>query len=196
MNDWKSFVGIIAGIVYVSGFIPYLYAIVAKGAKPVKGTWLTWFVVDAMVLSAMSDQDSANWQITFATIGAGVVFLLSLHYGTPGWSTLEKICMAVATAGMSAWLLADEVTISILISSTVLAVAAIPTIRSAWTAPEREDKIAWSLYFASCLLTILSLEWTWSVEEWAQPISFTVVETIMIAILFLRPRWLRKQEEP
>ena len=63
----------------------------------------------------------------------------------------------------------------------------IPTFVSAWKDPSREDKLAWTIYFASCIFTMFGIQ-NWTLEETAQPITFLVDETVMVYILYFHKK--------
>ena len=62
---------IVAGILFLLGFVPYIKAIRQGTAKPSKVTWFVWAVLNSIVLGGMYTKDSLNGQI----VGAGLTHL-------------------------------------------------------------------------------------------------------------------------
>lgn len=70
---------------------------------------------------------------------------------------------------------------------SVVVIGGIPTIVAAWKDPRREDRLAWTLFWFSCLCAVLAIP-RLTVEDALQPITFAAYETAMMGILLFRPR--------
>jgi len=177
----------IACVLFLGAFLPYIIATLRKKTKPMKATWIIWWVLDIITLAGEYAKHSINGQIIGAVAGAGIVVVLALKYGTPGWTRLEKLCLAGAFVGVAIWGLTNDPVWGILICSGVIFGGSIPTFISAWTDPKRENKLAWSIYFTSCFPAMLAVP-RWTLADAAQPINFLIIESIMMYILYIRPR--------
>ena len=92
----KETLSILAGLLFVAAFVPYIRAILRKETKPAKASWFIWASLDTITLAAMFFKDTVNGQILGAVLGAWVVAVLALKYGTPGWTKLDKFCLGSA----------------------------------------------------------------------------------------------------
>lgn len=185
--DIKNVLSIVGGLVMVAGFVPYIKAIFRGTAKPSKASWLIWAILDSITLAAMYTEGATNGQIIGSVACAWVVTALSLRYGIPGWSKLDKFCLASAAIGITLWQALSSPLLALGISLTVVFLGSIPTFVSAWKDPSREDKLAWALFWVSCVLSVMAVP-NWTMADVAQPMTFLVIESIMMYILFLRPR--------
>ena len=183
--DIQSILTTTAGVVFVLGFLPYIISIVWGDGKPSKATWITWLVLDSILLVGMYTEDSVNGQIIGATIGAFIIIVLALKYGTPGFTPLEKWCLAGGAIGITLWLTFDAAILGILMSNAVIFIGAVPTMKSAWKNPKNENKVAWTFFWVSCLFALAAIE-EWTLAEIAQPVNFTIIETIMMYLLYVR----------
>lgn len=183
----KETLNVLAAVLFIGGFIPYIYTVVRGRTKPSKASWVIWASLDALTAAGMYASDSLNGQIVGAACGAWTVALLSLWYGERGWTSLDKACLLGGGIGIVLWLTIGSPLPAIITAMVVLAVGGIPTLVSAWKDPRREDRLAWTLFWLSCLCAVLAIP-QWTLEDALQPINFAAFDTAMMGILFLRPR--------
>lgn len=181
----------VAGVVFCLGFYPYLDALTQRLIRPPKSTWLIWATVDWMLFAGMYAGGTMNGQILGACIGSTVVAILTLFYGAPGWSTLDKRCLLVAALGVGLWQVTDYEELSITVSTIVLLVGSLPLIRSAVEDPTHQSKGAWTLYFASCVLTVIAIP-EWDFGHVVPVLSFVIPDTAMMYLVVVRPLWHRR----
>lgn len=188
----RGILSAIAGLLCIVGFIPYIVAVVRTRtwplgtpgkAEPRKSTWIIWAGLDTITLAGMFAEHAVNGQILGSTIGAWIVAGLALKYGSPGWTKLDKFCLAGAVLGIALWQAFDDPILGIVTSLSTVFLGSIPTFASAWKDPSRENKLAWTIFFAACVFAIIAIP-QWTLADAAQPITFAVVETAMMYILF------------
>lgn len=185
--DLKHVLTLIAGVLFLLGFVPYIRAIVRGETKPAKASWVIWATLDTITLAGMFFKNAINGQIIGAVIGAWVVVILALIYGTRGWTKLDKYCLGGAVLGIALWVAFDNPVFGIVVSNIVVFLGAIPTFKSAWGDPSREDKMAWTIYWLSCVFAVLAIP-AWTLADATQPVIFFVIETVMMYILYVRAR--------
>lgn len=187
----RNTLSVIAGILFLIGFIPYIREILRGVAKPSKASWIIWTALDIVVIAGMWAKHSVNGQIIGAFAGSVVTMILALKYGKPGWTWLDKACLGGGALGIVLWLVFDDANVGIIVSMIVVMIGLIPTIISAWTNPANEDKLAWTIFFTSCLFAIPAIPaWTWA--DALQPLAYFAGETVMVSVLYARPRMLAK----
>lgn len=185
--NMKNVLTVVSGVLFILGFFPYIKAIIRKETKPAKASWIIWASLDTITLAGMYTKDAVNGQIIGAVLGAWVVVSFTLKYGTPGWTKLDKFCLSGATLGIVLWQTFDSPVLAILTSVSVIFLGSIPTFTSAWSDPSREDKLAWTIFWASCICAVAAIP-QWTIADAAAPIVFFSIETIMMYILYIRPR--------
>lgn len=180
----------LSGIVFVAAFGPYLRAILRGETKPMIVTWVLWLSLDLIFGFQMYSADTLNWQILGAIVGSSLVIALSVRHGDRAWDGKDVLRLIGSATALLVWLISGSATIGMVVTTTVLVVGAIPTFTSAWNNPELEDKLAWAMFFASCLLQLAALGPIrgWTLETALQPLSFTFIETVMVMILFVLKR--------
>ncbi|NQV90154.1 hypothetical protein HQ487_01980 [Candidatus Uhrbacteria bacterium] len=182
---------VLAGVFLVGGFIPYLHSVVYKGAQPMKSSWFIWALLDSTIFFGMLLEDSVNGQMIGAIIGSWTTFCFAWKYGESQWSKLDKASLTGAVTGIGIGIYFSDPKLTITSSLVVMFIGSIPTIESAWGAPEKELKISWWIWWVSCVFALIAVP-ARTLEDAGQPITFFIIETIMVFILFVRPRMLRK----
>jgi hypothetical protein len=128
-----------------------------------------------------------NGQILGAVVGVWIVIILALKRGTPGWTNLDKLCLVGAALGIVLWQTFNNPVLAIVTSQIVIFLGSIPTFVSAWQDPSRENKLAWTIYWISCILAVFAIP-KWTFQDAGQPINFLLIESIMMFILYVRPK--------
>lgn len=178
----------VSGLLLWASFIVYIRSMVKGTTKPAKASWVIWAILDTIILAGMWTKETLNGQIIGAVCGVWIVVIMMFRYryGTPGWSKLDIFCLIGAGLGIFLSWFFNEATVGIVMSSTVVILGSIPTFVSAWKDPTRENRTGWTMVFISCVLALLAIP-KWTIADAAQPISFMVVEVIMMYLLY-RPR--------
>ena len=139
----------------------------------------------------MIAKHSVNGQIIGAVLGGWSIVFLALKYGTPGFSRLDKFCLGGAILGIVLWKVSGNATFGLMTSLIVVVIGSIPTFVSAWNNPSKEDKVAWTIFELSCVVAMFAIP-TFTLADAAQPITFLLIETIMVSLVYLRPRMLAR----
>lgn len=180
-----------AGILFLGAFIPYILTIVHGETQPAKGSWLVWASLDSITIAGMFFKHTVNGQIVGAVVGAWAVVVLALIYGKSGWTRDDKWCLGGGLLGIALWLMLGEANFAIVASNSVIFLGAIPTFKSAWQDPSKEDKVAWTIWWFSCVAAVFAIP-AWTLADAIQPLTFFTIETMMVYILYIRPRALAR----
>lgn len=180
---------VLSGVVFVIAFGPYVWAILEGKTKPQKASWVIWATLDTITFAGMFAKHSVNGLIVGAIIGAWVVTGLAMKYGKPGWKWIDVACLLGAVSAVSIWQVFDSPTMGLATSLIATFIGSTPTFVNAWNHPEEEDKLAWTLWWVSCVLGVIAVPSWSSPADAAQPSVFLLIESTMMFILFVKP-WL------
>ncbi|MDP2631724.1 MAG: hypothetical protein Q8P30_03080 [Candidatus Uhrbacteria bacterium] len=183
---------VLAGVLCVVAYVPYILAIIRKRTKPMKSTWLIWATLDTVTFAGMWSEGTVNGQIIGTVFGACTIAILTFKFGEHGWTLLDKLCLMGAVLGIGLWQVFDNPTLGIVTALSVVFLGSIPTFVSAWEDPTKEDRTAWMLYWLSCVCALIAVP-AWTIQDAMQPITFFLIQSIMIFILIIRPRTLLKK---
>lgn len=178
---------ILSFIFVLASYAPYIRAIRKGTTKPAKASWVIWGVLDTITLSAMYAKDTVNYQIVGTIIGVWIVAYLAVRRGEPGWTDLDKLCLAGAAFAVVIWQVFDSPTLGLGASLFANFVGSIPTLGHTWDDPERENKTAWTLGWISCVFAIAAVP-SWSIDMAGQPLTFLIIQSGMMILLFVKPR--------
>ena len=185
----KETMNLMAALLFLGAFVPYAIAILNGSAKPMKATWLIWASLDTITLVSMFFKDAVNGQIVGATAGAWIITALAMKYGSPGWTRLDKLCLCGAVVGVALMIFSDPL-FGLIISLGVLFIGSIPTFESVWQNPKNENKLAWTMFWLSCVCAVIAIP-QWTIEDAAQPITFFAIESVTMYILYISPLFKR-----
>lgn len=185
--DMQSVFSFLAGALYVVGYVPYIRSIVFGQSKPAKASWIIWTALDMLTIAAMFAKGTISGQLVGSFIGSWCIALLAFRYGIPGWKKLDVICLLGGASGIFLWQYYRDSTYGIVIGQVTMLIGCIPTYVSAWKNPEHEDRLAWTIYFFSCIPALLAIS-QWNLASATQPIAFLISETGMMILLWIKPR--------
>lgn len=176
-----------AGIAVGLGYIPYIIETIRRKTKPNVATWAIWAALDTLILFGMIQTETVNGQLIVSVVGAWIVTVLAIVYGTTDWTWIETVCLVGCVIGALAWQALADPLVAITVGTSLIVIGAIPTFLHGWRKPEEEDRWAWLLYFFGCVFALLSVK-TWTIASGLQPIGFTVIETTMLLFVWGLPQ--------
>lgn len=188
MFEITDIAGKMAGIVTVAAFIAYGIVILKGKAIPNRATWFIWIVVaiiEAITYYAVGARDTMWIAIGFI-VGNSIIAILSLKYGEGGWTGLDRICLIGSGISIILWWILNSPFIALLTILFIGFLGALPTIRKSYYEPEKESKMAWTLFSAGSIINLLAVK-PWAFEIYVYPVYIFLINTI-IAILVLRPK--------
>ena len=177
-----------AFVLFLVAFLPYVWAIISGSADPSPISWGIWASVDTLALLAMRKKQAPIGQISGAVIGASIVTILALIYGTPTMGSIEWVSVIGAVVGIVLWQVSGNATLAIISSQIATFIGAFPTFAHGYNNPAKEDPVAWTIWLVSCVCALLAVR-KWNLEEALQPLNFTAIEAIMVTLVVIIPHW-------
>jgi hypothetical protein len=210
----KKIFDTLAFLLIIIAFYPYIKAVwkdrnIPAGTpgktEPSKTSWIIWAALDIITAYGMYVKGSINGQISAAVIGGCTVAVLAMKFGTSNWTKLDKGCLGGAVLGIVLWKVFGDATPGIVTCQIVLFVGSIPTFVSVWKDPGRENKVAWIIFWLSCVSALIAIPgltldvmlneptqfFLAHLNHTAQPVTFFIIETIVTSTLFIRPLFVR-----
>jgi len=200
-----NFFTILAGVLIILGFIPNFVGILwdkltvteskwtpwlsrlnptLKKTNPQKTSWIIWLSIDTITIIEMTVEHTLNGQIIGAVAAGWFFVAVVMKYGQSGWKLMDIVCFIGALLGIGLWIYFGSAVAGILANMAALLIGSVETFRSTWEDPSQENKIAWIIYWLSCVSTLLGVtSWTWA--EAAQPITFFVIESTILTLIFI-----------
>ena len=189
--EFRRYVGILAGVLTIIEFVPYIYSILKGKTKPERATWFIWSLVTAIGLASFysSGAREAIWVLVAYVVATIIVSLLSIRYGVGGWTVFDRIIILSCGLCLFIWWITGSALIALAMTITIDALAALPTVRKTYYHPETEDRLAWVISLSASGLNLLAVE-KWDFAHASYPIYLFIMIGV-ITELILRPRHRR-----
>lgn len=185
--DLHATAGLVAGIVALLAFVPYIASIIRGVTRPSLTSWFIWTLVGVMIVASYRASGATHtlWVAGSYVLGPLIVTLLSLRYGERGTTTLDWVCLTISVGSLIPWWLLRSAPSALALNILADVLGAVPTIRKSWMAPESEDRLAWLIAFlANCINLLAVAEWTPRI--YAYPLYAFATTGVVAGILCIR----------
>jgi len=157
--DIKIFFAILASVIGIIAFIPYLRDIFTYKTKPHAYTWLIWIITQGTAVVAMF-YGGAIWGMLSLAIGLIFIlfiFLSSLKFGTKDITRSDTIVLIFALLSIVVWWQLKQPLLSVIMISVIDMCGFFPTFRKTYKDPWSETLSSWGLFIISNFLAILAM---------------------------------------
>lgn len=153
-------IGIIAGIISLGAFIPYVVSIIKGKTKPHRITWGIWAWLGFLIFYSYraSGATSTLWVAAVYVIAPLIVAILSLKYGIGGWNKFDLLCLLSSIAATFLWFISETPFVAIVLYLLIDFFGSLPTIWKSYSHPETEDKLSWLLMVVANFANIFAVE--------------------------------------
>lgn len=140
-------IGLVAGVVGLAGYAPYVRDILAGKTQPERTSWLIWTLEYAVLCAAQLAKGAgpALWLAGLQFVGVIIVYALSFKYGTGRMDRRNAVLLVCVCLALSAWFFSSDATLTIWILITVEAVAGALTAIKVYRDPGSETLTMWAL---------------------------------------------------
>ena len=194
MSNLTETAGMVAGILTLLSFIPYIISILRKKTRPNRASWFIWTVVGFMCGASYYSAGASHTICVPVSYMIGPFFtaILSLKYGEGGWTRFDRGCLLVAGASLGLWWVFNSPLVALVINLIIDFMGALPTIRKSYYEPEKEDKTAWAMGFMGNTANLFAVE-RWSFAIAVYPVYMFIGCGIITALIFFRPRGQKRE---
>jgi hypothetical protein len=152
----------LAAALSVYGVYGYVRDTLRGETTPHRVSWGLWGVVGvlAFVDEVQQHVGLAAVMTLFYGLAPIMVFVASFFNPQGVWkaSPFDYGCAALSIVGIVAWALVHQATLGLVAFITADQVAALPTLRKAWTSPESESSRVFSVGVVNSAITLLTLD--------------------------------------
>lgn len=190
-DDIKVVTAVVASVISVGAYVPYLRDLFQQKIKPHLYTWFTFFLVTITVafLQVIGGAGIGALPTILAAIINAVILFYCFKYGTKDIVLLDKICLVISIFGVLIFAFTQDQPIFSLIVVTIAEITSfLPTIRKTKNDPYSESQAYYILVMVKIILILFSLE-TYNLVTISYPATWLVV---IVAYVGLTDVW-RKQ---
>ena len=184
----------VAGVIAILAFVPYIISILRKKTKPVLATWIVFFVLNWFtVISIMNMNEQTALFVPWGfAIGASLTLGLAFVYAesyklSDMFSKMDIICLVIASMGVTTMIITGDGTIALYSSLFAFIVGATPTVIHCLKKPEEEDALAWILFGLTAILNLMHVPNWESFDTAIYPIVNALID-VPIALIMLRAK--------
>ncbi|HSX05623.1 MAG TPA: hypothetical protein VLF69_04100 [Candidatus Saccharimonadales bacterium] len=183
----KLALGILALVLNIIGYVPYIRDILRGKVKPQRITWGIWTILTT-IAAVNQVKNGGGWSSLFfisTVLLVATTFMLSIKRGMGGASKLDMICLAAAIVLFGYWATVHNTRLSTLVAVFIDGVGAIPTVVKTFHKPETESYPQWVLAGIGGLCTMLAV----TKPDWAlliYPAYVFVMNGVIVGVKFWR----------
>lgn len=154
-----SVIGFAAGVISISGYVPYIRDVIKRTTYPERASWLIWDVLTAIAFFSQLAKGAfaSLWLPGLEIIGLSTVLLLSLKFGTGGLSKKDVYSLIAAGIGLILWYFTKEPAVALYMIIGIDAIGTVLAIQKAYKDPESETLSTWVLVAIAGILSLISV---------------------------------------
>lgn len=159
INPMFEFIGLSAGVLASISYIPYVLDVIKQKAKPERATWLIYTALAAIALLSQVSKGATDslWLTVFDSIGAIIIFLLSIKYGMGGFTKRDIRALIAAGIGLILWYVTRDAIYALLITMVIDAIGTALTVIKTYEQPSTETYTVWLLVSIASILAMISV---------------------------------------
>lgn len=188
---YKELLAVIATILSIISYIPYIRDIIKGKTKPHAFSWLVWATLVAIgFFGQIADNAGPGaWVIGSTAILCFIVFLFSLKRGEKNITFLDWLSLVSAGIAILFWVLTKEPLLSVILVTIIDAIGFIPTFRKSYIKPNEETLSTYNLSVVKYILSIIALK-NYSILTVLFPASLVLTNGLFVGMLLIRRKQL------
>ena len=151
----------LAAALSLYGVFDYVRATLAGTTLPNRVSWGLWGVEGVLAFFVEVQQHVGPAAIMTLMFGLVPLIIVAAsfrhHHGVWKIGRFDIVCGVISLAGIVFWGLVNQSTVALISFITADQVAALPTVRKAWLAPETESPKVFVLGVVNCAITLMTL---------------------------------------
>lgn len=183
----KPAISLIAILLTLIGYVPYIRDTLRGTTTPHVYTWFGWGLVALIVFSLQvtAGAGAGAWVTVTVSIICFSICALGMRQGEKNITVTDTVFLLLAFAALVLWLVAKQPLLSALLLSAVDLLSFLPTVRKAWHKPHSETLFLYGLSAFRHVLTLFALE-DYSTVSWLYPGTWAVASAAFSLMVILR----------
>lgn len=191
-DQFAAIMGVIAGIISLAGFVPYILSIFRGETVPNCATWWIWTLNGTIIGSAYFFATSdlgAIWVPLSYILGPLFISILAIKYNDKEYlSRLDMVCLISAFISLILWGLSQSPLLALFFLLVIDILGAIPTYIKSYYDPLSENLVAWLIFSLGNILNLFSVT-HWDLGSATYPIYLALMaSTITYTVIIGRRR--------
>lgn len=185
--DMKTLFAIIATVIGVTSFIPYILDTFKRKTQPHIYTWLIWTILQATGVIAMYNNGAGIGILALAigTFFCAFICIISFKYGTKNITPFDTVCLVGALISIGVYVFLHQPLLSVILVSVIDFMGFLPTLRKAWAEPHTETVSMYAFFLISGMFSVLALR-EYTVITTLYPLTLIGINSIASVTLVIR----------
>ncbi len=191
MIEFKIILGIIAVIIGLISYFPYIRNIFRGKTKPHAYSWLVWTILTgtAFFVQILNKGGAGAWVTGLTAVFCLVVFILALKKGEKNITLSDKLSLGSAFLALLIWYLTSNPLIAVILIIIIDALGFYPTFRKSYHKPHEETAIMFFLAGLKFGIAIIALE-SYTPITYLFPVYLVISNWILVSMLLIRRKQL------
>lgn len=192
----KSIVTVLAIVIALIGYIPYIRNCILDKTKPHIISWFTWALVSylAFGIQFLNEGGVGSFVNLFMGIICTVIFILGLKNGTKDIRKVDIVAFVLALIAIVLWLIVKQPLLSIILVVFIDIMSFLPTLLKGWRKPWTETAVTFLLSGVKNGMSIYALE-SLSLVNILYPTYSMLANLFFVGTLLLRRRILTEEDK-
>lgn len=192
MENIKFIFSILAAIIGVVAFVPYVRDIYSGKTTPHIYTWLVWLITQSIaVAGAFKGGGGLVLNLFVGLFFVFLIFLLSLKKGTKNITRSDTVILVGALISVFVYLQLDQPLLAVLMVSLIDLLGYVPTFRKTYEEPWSETVGAWIAFAISNVFAIVALK-EYNLLTFTYLATITLANVTVVLICVLRKKYLQR----
>jgi len=180
---------ILGAVIGLGGMLSYVRDTIRGVTQPNRVTWFMWSLAPFIAFAAEIQAGVGLRSLMTFVIGFGPLLILAASFVNrqAAWQIgpFDWLCGALSAAGLITWLVTRHGTVAVVASIAADALAATPTLRKSWSAPETESASAYVTAAVNALITVLTID-RFTTADAAFPLYILVIASVESVLVIAR----------
>ena len=188
----QDLIGLIAALIGIYAFYPYLRDILRRKTRPHIFTWGIWGVLMGIGFFAQLSEGAGPgaWVTGVFTVLNLLIVILALKYGEKDFTRSDWVMLVVALLAIPLWMLTKNPLWSVILISVIDVVAFLPTFRKSWSKPHEETLETFVWVSLSFFLSFWALEAV-NLTTTLYPATLLGINIVFITLSLIRRRQIQ-----
>ncbi len=186
----KEWLSLLATILTILSFYPYIRAIAKNETKPHVFSWVIWGITTCLVFAAQlaGGGGIGAWPTGFSGVVSLYIAVLAYRYKSDiHISQLDWACLIGAFAAMGVWGLTSNPLWAVILLTIIDTLGFLPTIRKAYHRPFEENMTMYVIVFFRNFVGMAALE-TYSTTTLLFPAVMSLTILLAVPLILFRRR--------
>lgn len=197
MTEIKSILGVIATILVLVGYIPYIRDILKGNTKPHLYSWFIWLFVTLIAFALQVSGGAGTASLVTLSAALMCIVVLVLGFRNKCQVVIKKvdtIFLVLALIALGLWLIADQPILSAILTTLVDLLGFAPTVRKSWEDPYSENLLFYYLNSTRFALAVVALQ-NYSIVTALYPVTWLAANLLFAVMLLVRRRAMPNFED-